>query len=56
MQALSNSFKQGLLLDLLYSDDIMLMAQSEKKGKYLQILLSECFDVWQEDIGSEGET
>jgi len=35
MEALSNSFNQGLPLELLYADDLVLLAESEEKLRML---------------------
>jgi len=37
MEALSKSFNQGLPLELLYADDLVLLAESEEKQRMLII-------------------
>ena len=47
MQALSNNFKAGLPWELLYADDLILVAESEEK-------LRERIEIWNEGIEEKG--
>src|SRR5678815_883155 len=47
MQALSNNFKEVLPWELLYADDLILVAESEEK-------LREKIEIWKEGIEEKG--